>query len=476
MLGQRILPALGARARVALLGTSHALARLVLQHAPGVKRLTHRGPAAAGWSPVLAHLLGTAWQPLAVADLELHVNQCKALPPPPPAGISRLVSHLRLERCKVDALAAWQLHDTELWPLLQHLTARDCDLAQPVEYTAVAQLQPIPGLQSFTWKELVSLFQGDPPLALLLPMAANATRLTLHTSYLSHLAAQALRRLQRLTHAHVVRVEGEDVVLALLQHPTLEHVVVGDFSDRVHWTLDLDLRQRPCRWRTLTIRRYTFVSVAVLGCLPLHGLEQLSIHWGLRTGSDHGPGQPPSLTWGLHLLQQLHAAGRLQLHPGCDARERDCGMFRLDGTSGHLGPLLHLVAGAGRGVHIVCLYPPVPTQEAPAPLVQPARFPLAFGTVAFSMPNSVDDAWCAGLLRLLPGCVRRVSVRVRSDEGGAVLRALVQGLARHVRRPLTLTLIGDATITHELEAELREVVEGAAEGQPGQGLALEVRR
>ncbi len=464
---------------MALLRTSHALARLVLQHAPG-KRLTQYGASGAGWSPVLARLLGTAWQPLAVADLELRVID-EVLPPPPPAGISRLVSHLRLAWCKVDALAAWQLHDAALWPHLQHLTARECRLAQPVE-DAAAPLQPIPRLQSFIWGDgLPHEAHGHLPTTLLLPLAANATRLTLGLGFrFGPAATQALQRLQWLTHVHVHPGRDQDVLLALLQHPTLEHVTLGEFDDIADRAPALDLLQQPCRWRTLTVRSITAVSIAALGCLPLHNLEQLSIQRGLDTGVNGGPGQQ-AYTQGVELLQQLHAGGRLQLHPGGYADQRVMwgvpqahGMFWLYGTSSHQAPLLHLVAEAGRGVHAVWIGYNPSMQQAPAPLVQHA--PSPFDTVAFDVPTRLDDAWCAGLLRALPDCVRRVNVRVRFNEGMERLRSCVQGLAHHARRPLTLTLIEEALVPPELEAELREVVQRAVAGQPGKGLTLEVRR
>ncbi len=481
MLGQRILPALDGPARVALLGTSHALARLVLQHAPGTKRLTHRGPA--GWPPVLAHLLGTAWQPL--ADLELHVASCGTLVPPPPAGISRLVSHLRLEGCKVDALDAWQLHNASLWPHLQHLAVQYCRLAKPAT-AAMAQLQPIPGLQSLTWEDgLPQHGYGDPPTALLLALAANATRLHLHLGYgWDAVPVQAMQCLQRLTHVHVHPGRDQDVLLALLQHPTLEHVTLGDLGSVWPRTPTLDLPQQPCRWRTLTCKHGAAgVGIAALGRLPLHNLEQLSIPQGLYMGGGGDDSAQQAYARGVELLQQLHAGGRLRLHPGGTDSQLKAwgvpqgrGMFCLYGTSSHLAPVLHLVAEAGRGIHAVWLGYDPPPQEAPAPLVQHAR--SALDTVAFGLTTCqwVDDAWCAGLLRAAPDCVRRVNVRVQSDPSVERLRSCVQGLAHHVRRPLTLTLIEHATITHELEAELREAAERAAVGQLGQGLTLEVRR
>ncbi len=480
VLGQRIdIPALDADARLALFSTCHALARLVLQHAPGAKRLTCKMMASR--APTLAHLLGTAWQPLALADLELTILTCEALSPPPPAAISRVVSHLRLAWCNVDALAAWQLHDAELWPHLQHIRASDCRLAQPVEDATMAQLQPIPCLQSFTWTD--GLPQQDhlhPPMPLLLALAANATRLDLDLfSTSGPIVAQVLRRLQHLTHAYVGRAGDRDVLLALLQHPTLEHVTLGDFNRAPA----LDLSQQPCRWRTLEVKSVPAVSIVALGRLPLRNLEQLSVRPGLDAGVGGDNSAQQAYTRGLALLQQLHGAERLQLHPKSFPFDHnqlgvpnDRGLFSLPSTCSHLAPLLHLVVEAGRGIHAVFLGYNPPTQEATAPLVQHARSP--FDTVAFDFPTETDDAWCAGLLRALPDCVTHINVRMEHGQITAPLSRFVQGLAHHTRRPLTVTLLTSSAwsyISPEVEAELREVAERAGAGRPGRALTLAVR-
>ncbi len=208
----RILPSLDLNAHLALFRCgSHALSRAVLLRTPGNKRLS--GVNVAGrtpWSPALADLLGTKWQPLdELTDLELRLSAERkyghptALPTQPPApSITRHVSRLHLSGLDLGArsLAGWRLHDAALWPHLQHLVVLNCRLLP----ATTPPLPAIPQLLTFTWGQ-----GGDEGTAMrygptaLLTLAADARHLCVARpdTECTPGTMEAVALMRRLTHA-----------------------------------------------------------------------------------------------------------------------------------------------------------------------------------------------------------------------------------------------------------------------------------
>ncbi len=495
LLGQRIVahPALDPAARLALFRSCHALARMVLLHPPSSsKRITHHVSSNSGWewSSTLATLLSAKGQPLPPhLDLELRVESsvervgesAQHPLPPPPSSITHHVSRLHLHQLTLTAadLAAWQLHDPTRWPHLQHLTLHDCKVQRS---GAAPPLPPIPGLQSTSFPHCGM----DPAsgIAPLLPLAANATQVTLGRLSAAPVALSlvvgGLPRLTRLRTDEVVH--GAAPVQAMLQHPTLEHVEVGGLQP-----YGVDLSQQPCRWRTLTLRGG--VNLHDLPVLPLAGLERLTVV-GIIAAWD-GAREAEGSDRGLAALQRLHEGGRLALAPGVSfeslrpwALRPGEGMFDLGSAKRLASPLLRLVVEAGRGVNVLGLE----WEAAPVPWVRGAIAPLLeqhagkINTLCFHVFGQTPESWCAGVLGALPACITHVKVLVFGDDLGVQMRALVRGGAASLRHPLKLTVlpgcVPDWWLSAELAAELAQLAAGgsggAGQGQRGSLLMLEV--
>ncbi len=514
LLGQRIVahPALDPAARLALFRSCHTLARLVLLHATSSKRVTHHvsggassdtgsdtdssessdgsdssiGGDALQWSPVvLAHLLTTKWQPLpACLDLELRVEAARGLDGtpqlplhPPPTSITHHVSrlHLNLLRLSAAALAAWQLHDPARWPHLQHLTLHDCKMQWDA---GAATPPPIPGLQSVSL-QLYGRWRWRSNNTKVLPLAAHAARARLTGEYVAaDRASLVMEHLARLTHLRVDgSVEGRAAVLALLRHPTLEHVEVGRLRlDRS------DLSRAPCRWRTLTLWGGVYVQDVAL--LPTAVLELLTIK-GFIGVSGQRP-DPAACAAGVAALQRLHSQGRLALLPSAPPTARRAwsdGRFYLGSlytVPALATPLLGLVLEAGQGVNTLEVHSETTTlarlQQEVAPLLQ--QHAGKVHTLCFEVWHDVQGAWCAGLLGVVPLCVTHVRAKVCNQFVSTALAGLVRGGAASLRHPLTLALLHEGHISAGLEAELRQLAAGGGvgHGQPESLLTLEVVR
>ncbi len=477
LLAQRIVAhtALGGTTRLALFRSCHALARMVLQHAHGSKRLSVRAATSQQeWPTTLTHLLGVKWQPLAVpTGLQLHVNgthdragQCPQLPRCPPTAFSQHVSHLHLRRCVLDlvTLPAWRLHDAALWPQLRHLTLTDCQW--PLDVPAGrSDLQPIPQLVSFTWTDEAfewRLHQAS--LLALLPLVERATHLHMDFSHVDTRDAhvEVLRRLQRLTHAHLAGPIGAAEVDLLLRLPELQHAVLPPLVDG-----DVDFSQRACRWRTLTV--LGGVSVDRLMLWPralLRGLERLTIHKGLHVRTCRVWWEPDDgAAAGMALLQSLHSeGGRLVLEPCREGRSLErLGLRPGDAVLqltalAHAAHVFHLALEAGRGVTALQLdarYGGLPLRllrEEVAPVLRQHAGKVT--ALCFHPPSK--DEWCRGLLGAVPDCIVRVAVAVHRV-GERAVRALVQGGVVSVRHPLTLTLLHWGDVDGALEAEMRQL-------------------
>ncbi len=209
----------------ALFSTSHALARAVLEHAPGATQLTCAvhdsadGTSQRQWTTTLQHLMGTKWQPLGpTVDLHLHVasrSDNAPLPSPDlvPPAVAQHTSHLHLARWELTAagLAAWQLHDPARWPRLQHLTLDACACpaadAAPADgdagNNAAPVLAPAPGLRSLAWLD-VRLGDAELALALAVARGAEALHLDLDAPVTADLAT--LAQMQRLRAIHLDQV------------------------------------------------------------------------------------------------------------------------------------------------------------------------------------------------------------------------------------------------------------------------------
>ncbi len=401
------------------------------------------------------------------------------LPPQPPAFLSQHLSHLQLHQCRLTApdLAAWQLHDATLWPHLRHLTVEKCYLSGPAPPNQ--PLPPIPQLQSFTWVQR----EWDAPFGdadVLLPLVSNVRRLCVSSVYQTQGAdaAAALAQLPHLTHFELGQRCNGAVATALMQHPTLEHVVVSGFDGT------LDLSQQPCRWRTLELPGG--VSVSALVRLPLANLQRLSIRSALS--ADH----TAQSTAGVALLQQLHAGGRLVLLPG----RRRAGEVELKCHSngkcfslGDAGPyareLLRLVLAAGQGVCALYLdwrtasLSRLRLELAPA-LQGSGRVRALCFCMADEDVREWPGAWFSGLLGALPACITHVEFTAllsgtigSAGPVGKCTRALVQGGVASLTHPLHLTLV-DSHVTPELEAELQQLAAGEAAGGGQQPLTVEV--
>ncbi len=454
MLGQRIVPALDAAARLALFSTCHALARLVLQHAPGTKRLTCK--MMANRAPTLAHLLGTAWQPLPrLSNLELTLTAFLVAAAPP--AISQHVSHLHLRSCTISArdLTGWRLDDATLWPHLQHLTVDSCNL---IEQPGAARpaAEPIPRLQRFAWTDagVTALHAGPVDALLSLAVLATHARLHLHDATAS---ARVLRRMPSLTHAHMAMEAG--VVEALLQHASLEHVTLTRGEQG-----PLDLSRRPCRWKTLTLSGGAHLHELAL--LPLGGLERLTIDsWlSMWVAGARQWLQREEAAQGLAALERLHAAGKLAFAPCGAAERRDAlaprpggGLFLLPGVRpALLARVLRLVLEAGRG-GITALQPDA--QQLPLECLRGEVAPLLErhgGAVqTLSVRGWPDDEWCLAALGALPagvGHVQLMNLEARH------VRALVKGALASLRHPIRLTLLHHRRVREELKAELRRTM------------------
>ncbi len=486
MLAQRIVadPALDGAARLALFQSCHALARMVLQHGHGSKELSVepvRGRK--GWR-TLARLLGTKWQPV-LGGLQLHVNgttddagECPRLPRCPPAAIAQRVSHLRLSECALSAatLATWRLHDTNLWPQLQHLTLTECRWSQPQRRAGGGGgAQPsIPRLLSFAWTDTTSGADHSHAADALLALAAHAT--TAHVG-LQHRPARTteavVRRLQRLTRLHLNGRRDRAVVEALLQHPALRHLALGGPGFPTG-----DLSQQPCQWRTLTLLDGAFLGQ--LEPLPLGSLKHITIH-----GQLYGYGS--SAPAGLALLRRLHGEGRLVLAPGSHAERMrrewqlppDAGPFHLHGEPEVLRDLVALMLGAGQGVDtLVFGHSGLPLRclrEEVAPMLQQHAGKVS--TLCFGSIGSRE--WHRGVLGALPPCIRNVRIAVVGTDFSAwicgpwdCLRALVEGGVASVRHPLMVTLLCDRqSLPAASDVALRQLL---VSGQVQHGLSLEV--
>ncbi len=488
VLGQHIVahPALDPAARLALFRCCHALARMVLLHAPSSKRVTHKvsSISCGAWSATLARLFRAKWRPLpACLDLELCVessvqpwatDEPPHLPMPPPSAVTQHISHLHFHQVRlgVPLLAAWQLHDPARWPHLQHLTVTNAvlQLLSPTDQP----LQPIPGLQSFTMKQLVGQCE------VVRRLASNATHARLEgTSHVVGLGSRTsvvdcVTHLQRLTHLRLDGHAGSELLEALLQHPTLEHVAVDSLY------VYEDLSQQPCRWRTLTMAQGLGFREAAL--LPLAGLERLTIKGSV--GRAIYLNEP--CVAGVAALQRLHGEGRLALLPATDAYTADLWglllgdeLFDLSWAGEFTPALLRLVVEAGQGVNTLVFYSTVlPLSVLRGEVVPlPGRQGAGIQTLCVDLSGAPNDQWCAGLLGALPACITRIQVRVVNTDVRD-LAVLVRGGVEGLRDPLTLTLLHEGEITAEQEAELRQLAAGSAAGQPQQGslLALEVVR
>ncbi len=498
LLGQRIVahPALDPAARLALFRSCHTLARMVLQHAPSSKRVTHKFSICSGgaWSPTLANLFGAKWQPLPPPqlDLELRVESIikwrwqsaslrPLLPPPPSFAISQHVSRLHLSELTLNTadLAAWQLHDPARWPHLQHLTVSSSTLPQPPAVPA-PPLPPIPGLQSASLQ--LDALRTATDTGEVLPLAAHVRQAKLGDMFAAPaVLPSVVGGLPRLTRMRVDRVvESQATLEALIQHPTLEHVEIGGLRIRPQ-----GLRERPCRWRTLTL--WGGVDLHDVASLPLAGLERLTIASFLGVSDEQS--DPAACAAGVAALQQLHGQGRLALVPRAAASARrawDEGRFTLANlrvVPGLVMPLLHLVLEAGRGVNALQFDWQTATlarlQQEVAPLLQQHAGKIR--TVCFEVWLSTPGEWCAGVLGVLPLCVTHVRAWVWGESIGHALAALVRGGAAALGHPLTLTLMHRGRISAGLEAELLHLAAGAGVGEGGaqQGLpesllALEV--
>ncbi len=515
LLGQRIVahPALDPAARLALFRSCHALARLVLLHAPGSgKRVTHHvsggassdsdsdssdgsdsdisngsdnsiGDDALQWSPTLAHLLGSKWQPLPPPQLglELRVESSvelfgtapqPPLPLPPPTSITRHVSRLHLHQLRLTPpdLAAWQLHGPARWPHLQHLTLHDCQMRPGA---GAQQLPPIARLLSFAWEPAQA---PDVPAQESLEFHLNRADVPALTWLLERLPCLTRLRVDGL-------VESREALEALMRHPTLEHVEIGGLPNRL-----FGLSQRPCRWKTLTL--WGGASLSNVANLPLAGLERLTITGFVGAWNDTRDAEDNAR--GVAALQQLHRGGKLVLAPSAYALvgvlrpwplQPGEGMFYLGTTASHglMSELLRLVLEAGRGVNVLEV-----DWEAPAlPWLRDEAAPLLrqhagkIHTLCFHVWNRTPESWCAGVLGALPACVTHVQVMVEGLSLGVRVRALVRGGVEELRHPLKLTILPwRGAICEELEAELRQLAAGGGggegQGQPGSLLTLEV--
>ncbi len=377
MLGERILrhallddPA----ARQALFCSSHALARAVLLHAPGAKRLTHVLGGDAGGarrSATLAALLGARWQPLPLHALELCATAHAWARLPAgllPAAIRKTVAHLHLQQFELTAaaLSTWRLHNATLWPHLRTLTIRNCSYACPPAPNATAAfdddkndddddeeeeeerdaatppLLPIPQLQALHWR--VGYVRSPGEFDMVLRLAADVRQLRLSASAGSgggygggggdggSAAARndlhVLSRLRRLTHVHL---EGgaavEPAVLsALLSHPTLRHVTLQTVG-ALAVDGDAFARHPPCRWHSLTV--LGGADVVVLGRLaaPLAGLRRLAVRGGLSAWSQTVPSRRRQMEAGVALLARLHGERALRVLP--EAQEAELCKWQL---------------------------------------------------------------------------------------------------------------------------------------------------
>ncbi len=478
LLGGRIIAALDAASRLALFRCSHALARLVLVHAPGSKRLAHlvTSSGSGRWSPTLADLVGSRWQPLpSPLGLELRITSSASNKPPlpsrlPSAAIRQHTTHLHLGKCLLTAegLAAWQLHSPTLWPHLQHLTiAHTGNVARPPTPASLRQLRPIPGLHSFSVGGGVSLHAMEAAL----PLAAQAPGL--HLPYIRCAAtAKALAAMPRLTH---VEVKGlyDGGFAALLQHATVEHVTLHTFSLAHDWS------KHACRWKTLTAMGG--LELHRLPGLPTAQLERLTVRgclkgYGLVNGD------------GVAALQRLHAEGRLALRPtGEDDEdvvqfwrmrrgERVFGVWaRADATAA----LVRLVAEAGQGPGgITCLALSSRTfsltvfRDEVAPALQRNG---GVHTLLIELEETTPGECFTGLLGALPPCVTRVRADV-AFAAEADVRALVRAGAAALAHAVTLTLLHGGEVRAKFKAELSRLAAGAgrARGRPQSLLTLEV--
>ncbi len=472
LLGQRIVahPALDPAARLALFRSCHALARMVLLHAPSSgKRLTHhvkskdrtrhwsqRTPPWRASSPPSGGRCRRTW-----------TWSCAWSPPylrreqrPPgrscPLSRPRLPSPTLCElRLTAADLAAWQLHDPTHWPRLQHLTIQLCGLPLAATVAAAPQpLPPIPRLQSFTWTQ-----GNSQDVAALLPLAAHAERARLATY--SYSCMGVVEGLHRLRHLRLERHAGDEVLRALLQHPALEHLTLASLS-----VYD-DLSRQPCRWRTLTMAQGLGLREAAL--LPLAGLERLTI----GRGAHQGGGDQQQCAAAVATLQRLHGERRLALVPETDADTVSLwgllpgdGLFDLSRGYERTPALLRLLVEAGQGVNALVLWPGLPLPVLRGEVVPlPGRQGAGIQTLCVDLSGAPNDQWCAGLLGALPACITRVEVCVFYTRAPLVV-ALVRGGAERLGHSLTLTLLHGGGDQHCAGGG----AEGAAGGgRPGRG-------
>ncbi len=388
--------------------------------------------------------------------------------PPPPFTVTQHVKrlHLRELTLPLDDLAAWQLHDPARWPRLQHLTVSKCTLP-PAATTPHPPLQPIPGLQSFTWDGVDS--------GALLALAANATQA--HVLY-SGPAARPLRAgaLPHLTHLRLDDAASAGL-RALLEHPTLAHVTIGWLA------LADDHSRQPCRWRTLTLA--WGANLGDVARLPLAGLERLTIAHGLGAGT--GTHQQCA---GVAALRRLHGEGRLAVLPSDDEDLAEhyglplsAGMFHvLDGPADWTAAVLRLALEAGRGVRTLAIgFPrtlPLPVlREQVAPLLR--RRGAHVGTLCVDLGYSATEEWCAGLLGALPPTIARAQACTDWPDpcDRRKITALVRGgAAGPLRHALRVTYMGGCNV--ELETELRGLAagSGAGAGEGGGGTAEQRQR
>ncbi len=488
-LQRRVLAELDPPDHLALFCGSLPLARMVLLHAPSSKILTvDIASSEPPWSPALARVFGgVSLRPL--TDLDLHVRSAAASPPqdlpshPPPQPLMRRVTHLRLSGLNVlpASLALWRLPTTKLWPHLQHLTLHKCPLP-PAPKLAQA-LQPIPRLLSFTWEQATSaIIDSKASQLAVLRLAAHATHLHVLSSQPDNrpcreMALRALAQLRRLTHAHLDVAGDDEVVEALLRHPTLEHVTLLSLHHDDGGFLE-NCSQRLCRWRTLTAT--DGASLAILDSLPLAGLERLTICGRLQgVAFDAYEDTDPYDQAGLAALQRLHSQGRLALRKGTTQNERwqlsrEEGLFEMLDLGNLVPAVLRLVLEAGQGitalqVEATCLLERELIDDLALLEVQHA----GINTLCVYVGRVGVGLWWRDALVLLPECITHLkagSFPARTHFMGAVearknMRDLVEGGVAALMRPVTLTLLHNGLIDPNLGADLVALCVGVPPGQ-----------
>ncbi len=503
-LQRRVLADLDPRARLALFASSPPLARTVLLNTPSDKKLTKLDSSA--WPPALTRLLDDP-SLLTLADLELNAEGGGGPPPPPPPpvpppSIAHHVARLHLSSFTLTpaSLAAWRLHDPQLWPHLQHLAILACTLSPS---PAPAQpLQPIPRLLTFTWEEPER--RGGVPndlasLAAVLPLASRAKQLRAvcrdrDRSRPWAMAPQALASLPHLTHADLDVSGTPEVVEALLRHRTLEHVTLDCLArpqDQWAWRR---LSHLPCRWRTLTATRGA--SMAALSGLPLAHLERLTVCGQLGGAYDDEFVGRDSVQAGLAVLQRLHSQGRLALRKSAAQDQHwrlppEEGLFALlDLGSQVLPAVLRLVLEAGQGINALLVDAHILLDSGGdlAPLrAQPAH---GVNTLCVHLvAHEHFEFWWGDAIPHLPKCITHLKADASHfghglhDDGpyeDGIARQSLEDLVvgsdvNPLTRPLTLTLLHSGLIGPELEAELMGLCEGGTEGQGAGGAGGEGR-